>query len=105
MIKVIEGNGIFPHARFDDFYNNSCSIQLSSLVREECIWLGVDDAKPMILAKYAKSHGIDTDQNTGWVKYPISSDVKFTTRMHLTREQVKDLLPLLENFAKTGELS
>jgi len=105
MINIIEGNGVFPHARFNDYYNNECSIQLSSLLVEECIWLGVNNAKPIILASLANSNGISKDKTTGWIDYPISSDVKFTTRMHLTREQVKNLLPILENFVKTGELS
>jgi len=41
---------------------------------------------------------------TGWVDYAIPEDVFLTTRMHLTREQVKMLIPILQKFVDTGEI-
>jgi len=41
---------------------------------------------------------------TGWVTYPIPADVQLTTRMHLTQDQVQDLLPILQYFAEHGVL-
>jgi uncharacterized protein with von Willebrand factor type A (vWA) domain len=41
---------------------------------------------------------------TGWVKYPIPDDVLLTTRMHLNRQQVKTILPILKKFVRTGRI-
>jgi hypothetical protein len=88
----------FEIIEFMDRYNSKCSLQKSSLATEDAIWLGVDDANPQIMASKTPGGG------TGWVSYPISEDVLFTTRMHLTRKQVKKLLPFLKKFVKTGDL-
>lgn len=58
------------------------------------IWLGVDDPDPQIR----------NPNGPGWVPYAIPEEVLLTTRMHLTRKQVKKLLPVLEHFVKTGLL-
>lgn len=65
----------FDRIDFKDRYNQFCSLQKSSLASEDAIWLGVD----------------------------IDLDGKENTRMHLTREQVKELLPHLQRFAETGD--
>lgn len=83
---------------FKDLYENHCSIQKSSIIDTPAIWLGITDAKPQIMAEKTPAGGV------GWVPYEIPSDVSLTTRMHLTQEQVKELLPVLQQFADTGEL-
>lgn len=83
---------------FKDFYDADCNIQESSLASENAIWLGINDVNPLIMASQTKEGG------TGWVKYPIPKEVLLTTRMHLTQEQVKKLLPILQAFAETGKL-
>lgn len=88
----------FDYTEFKDKYDNNCSLQKSSLATEDCIWFGVDDYKPQILASKTEAGG------TGWVPYYISSDVSTSTRMHLTQDMVRELLPILERFADTGEL-
>ena len=83
--KIPRGFSIFS---FKDSYGNMCSIQESSAASEPKIWLGIDNAK------------ITTKDGT-----PIDSENMTTfSRMHLSQEQVKELLPLLENFARTGSL-
>ena len=94
----------FSIAKFKDRYGNVCSLQKSSLATEDCIWLGVDDADPRVMAVEAARFGICADKVTGWVPYPIPECVGLTTRMHLSREQVADLLPHLQKFVATGEL-
>ena len=94
----------FAYSEFIDRYGVKCSIQKSSLATDDAIWLGVDDASPKILASKAVELGIKTDETTGWVSYPIPKDVMLTTRMHLTQEMVRDLLPALQRFVDTGEL-
>jgi len=95
----------FDHIEFEDSYNEKCSIQKSSLATAHAIWLGVDDASPQIMASQAAQHGVDTAETTGWVPFPIHEDVLLTTRMHLTQEKVAELLPILQKFVDTGEIS
>ncbi len=63
---------------FGDKDGSTCSIQQSSSATEDAIWLGVDTL------------------SDGGAAVPV--------RMHLTREQVADLLPHLQHFVDTGEL-
>jgi hypothetical protein len=65
---------------FKDHYGEDCSLQKSSLADTDAIWLGIDKPKPT----------------------PIGGLV--SGRMHLTRKQVKALLPKLVKFVETGEL-
>ncbi len=93
----------FNIAHFNDYYGEKCSIQKSSLITP-AIWLGVDDAKPAILASKASQHGISTTEETGWIPYPIHDDVNLTTRMHLDQETAAMLIPLLQRFVNTGDI-
>lgn len=94
----------FAIGKFTDRYGTKCSIQKSSLATEDCIWLGINDADPKIMASQAEKFGVETDETTGWVKYPVPDEVLLSTRMHLSQEDVKKLLPLLQKFAETGSL-
>lgn len=89
----------FSIANFIDRYGEKCSLQKSSLATEDCIWFGLDDATPQIMASKI------IDGGTGWAKYPLPDDVHIGTRMHLTQDMVKMLLPYLQKFAETGELN
>ena len=88
----------FEIIEFEDFYGEKCDIQKSLLATNNCIWLGLKQADPIIRAKNVQEDGV------GWVKYPIHRDVMINTRMHLSKEQVKELLPILEKFVKTGDI-
>jgi len=94
----------FDIITFTDQYGEGCSLQKSSLASEDAIWLGIDDPSPKIMASQASLHGVDTDTTVGWVEYPIPKEVLISTRMHLTRKQVAELLPFLQRFVDTGEL-
>ena len=94
----------FAISNFIDRYGSKCSLQKSSLATEDAIWFGVDDADPQIMAYDAKRLGIPVDENVGWVKFEIPKEVLLSTRMHLTQDMVKELLPTLQKFAETGEL-
>lgn len=90
----------FGRAEFKDRYGANCSIQESSLATEDCIWLGVNDAVPQMLVR-----------GEGWQPVPLPQvdgvrivAVNDSGRMHLNREQVAALLPLLKRFVKTGRL-
>ena len=103
MIKSNTARG-FRVIDFEDRYDQSCSIQKSSLATEDAIWFGVNDADPKIMAIHAREHGIPTKETVGWVPYPIPDEVLLSTRMHLTRDQVEEILPILQHFVDTGEL-
>lgn len=68
----------FSRAAFTDRYGAECSIQKSSIATEDAIWLGV-------------------------VRTRDGADVP-DGRMHLSRAQAADLLPILQRFVETGEL-
>lgn len=100
--KTERGFGLIE---FKDEYGIPCNIQKSSLATEDAIWIGVDEVSPKILVSKAKELGMDTgDHENGWMDYPLPSDVMQVNRMHLTREQVKDLLPILQYFVEWGDL-
>lgn len=93
--KTIRGFDIID---FIDRYNSECSIQKSSLATDDCIWFGINDANPKIMASKIQEGAV------GWIPYHIPKDVSLTTRMHLNRDQVKNLLPILRLFVETGEI-
>lgn len=68
----------FQRTEFTDLYGSTCSLQESSLATEEAIWFGVDK----------DFDGRETNSH----------------RMHLSREAVAVLLPILQHFVETGEL-
>lgn len=82
-MKVKKTQRGFAIIEFEDRYKQKCSLQKSSLATEDAIWLGVDVGIPIELG--GKGEIVDF-------------------RMHLTRKQVKALLPHLETFAKTGSI-
>jgi len=94
----------FASHEFKDAYDIKCSIQKSSSAERNCIWLGVDDPAPVIMASKAAQYGIYTTATCGWIPFQIPDDVLIHSRMHLTQEHVENLLPLLQHFADTGRL-
>lgn len=83
----------FTRIEFIDRSNVKCSIEKSSLATEDAICLGVDYPDPKIFCI-----------GEGWVNYPIPENVLISTSMHLTVDQVKQLLPILQKFVDTGEI-
>jgi hypothetical protein len=69
----------FRYYEFTDRYDGKCSLQESSLATEDAIWLGMN--------RGTHHHGT------------------CLARMHLTREMVARLLPILQEFVDTGHLS
>lgn len=89
----------FDYFTFYDSNCEKCSIQRSSSLMSDYIWIGINDANPQILASKTKSGG------TGWVKYDVPDEVLMTTRMHLSRDKVAELLPILQRFVESGEIT
>lgn len=98
----------FELIAFKDIYGTPCSLQQSSIVLDDwgcggsAIWLGTDDAMPVVLWGDAAKVGIKTDATSGWVPYPIPPEVSLRTRAHLNREQVQELIVHLQAWLDTG---
>lgn len=86
----------FENGKFKDSYDNECSIQKSSLATEDCIWLGIDKPKLTVFENENMGKYIETVLPKTWMVH---------SKMHLSREQVAELLPMLQKFVDTGELS
>lgn len=86
----------FEYIEFTDDYGQKCSIQESSSVTPR-IWIGVNDANPRVMASDAEKLGIETDQTTGWIPFPIPDQVLLTTRMHLSKQGLRQLIDQLED--------
>lgn len=95
----------FDLIEFQDRYDLPCRLQKSSLGTEDAIWFGVTDVQPKVMAINAASVGVKTQETTGWVPYPVPDEVLLSSSMHLTRDQIAELLPVLEQFVKTGEIT
>lgn len=87
----------FPLYTFKDSRGKPCSLQESSLATEHRIWLGHNEIG---LSAFTPGKGWEEVNlsEKGWVNCIAN------TRVELSREKVKDLLPVLQKFAETGEI-
>lgn len=79
----------FKLFKFKDRYNEECTLQMSSLATESAIWFGTSGR---------------VKRGPPWREYKLPDDAMVSSRMHLTQQQVKKLLPILIHFSETGEL-
>jgi len=90
----------FARMEFKDRNEVDCSLQKSSLAFENCIWLGCNEIG---LKRFAPDSGGWTDVSLEQEKHGIMHIAN--TRMHLNQQQVAAILPYLQRFVDTGELS
>lgn len=102
-INKIETEKGFTYISFIDNSGNKCSIS-DDESGNELIHFGIDEPKPKILARSAEKFGVKTDKTIGWIDYKLPIEVMVNTRMKLTVNQVRELLPILQRFAAKGEL-
>jgi len=88
----------FKYETFKDYNDTECSVQKSSLATEDCIWLG---AREIGLKKFTPYKGWENIETRG---EPMGVSFIANNRMHLSRDQVADLIPILQTFVDTGEL-
>lgn len=105
--KIEKTHRGFEIVKFKDYYGEDCSLQASSLAiytkpGTSAVWLGIDDARPRCLHSDAKELDVKTNVACGWVDYPLSEKVLLSTRMHLDREGVKQLIVSLKNWLNKG---
>jgi hypothetical protein len=85
----------FDFCEFKDRNGNECSIQMSSIATENCIWFGIDEPKLTVFENEDMGKYIETTLPKNWM---------VEGRMHLSQKQVKEILPILQKFAETGEI-
>lgn len=103
-MKKTKTNRGFSIVKFNDTYGIPCSIQKSSSAMEDRLWIGVDDPQPKVMAINAASVGVETNETTGWIDYPIPKEVLLATRMHINRKQAKKIVKVLKRFINDGEI-
>jgi len=85
----------FSKLEFTDSYGEKCSLQQSSSAIQHRIWLGVDEPRLTIFE----------DENLGkYIQTKLPKTFMVHSRMHLSRNQVAELLPHLQKFVETGEI-
>lgn len=100
----------FSIIQFKDSNGKSCSLQKSSIAFEDLIWLGIDNAKivefyPLPRATDESCFELDKEYIEERLKHRPQNQIYFENqRMHLTRKQVKKLLPHLQAFVETGSI-
>lgn len=88
----------FAVASFKDQSGRPCSIQKSSLASEDCIWLGCSDIGVKVGYPWREVSKEEIQD-----KFNAQALVA-NNRMHLTRKQVKKLIPILQKFVDTGDI-
>ena len=85
----------FQYREFTDGNGVECSVQVSSAYRGDnaLLWLGCNKPNPRAMV-----------QGAGWQSVPLPEGTLCDTRMHLTREQVKELVAVLKVWLKEGRL-
>ena len=91
----------FPLITFQDLKGVECTIQKSSVATEDCIWLG---AAEIGLKEFVRNRA----SGESWRDVVLENTREHTfvanNRMHLTQDQVRELIPILTKFVDTGEL-
>jgi hypothetical protein len=91
----------FNFREFTDRSGIKCSIQKSSLADEDAIWLGADEIGLKEFVAYRQPNAWE-DVN---LEQTQSHHYVANNQMHLTRQQVKKLLPILTYFVEAGDLA
>ena len=81
----------------EDNNGQEFTLQKSSSALEDKIWLGLNE--PDIVER-----GWNEDFPHRARTYTLPENVSASARMHLTQDQVRELIPILQHFVDTGEL-
>lgn len=99
-MKTTKTSRGFAIAEFKDYNGVECVIQKSSIATDDLIWLG---AKELVVKEF-----IAFRQPSAWQEVEFENTMGHhfvgNERMHLTRKQVKKLIPILQKFVDTGEV-
>lgn len=91
----------FTFYEFKDSGGESCNIQKSSRAGEDYIWFGSTETGLKGFIPCVGWQEVSDKQ----IKEKFGfQDIITNNRMHLSREQVRELMPILQKFVKTGEI-
>ena len=94
----------FTYYEFSDVSGAVCNIQKSSAAENDYIWLGSKDIGLKVFVPYGKPEAW-RDVSEQQINETFGSNgIIANNRMHLSREQVAELLPILKKFVKTGNI-
>lgn len=97
-MKFEHTNRGFSYIEFKDEKGVVCSLQKSSIATDDCIWFGANE----IGLKHFKA-------GQGWEEVKLINNMEehfiANNKMHLTQKQVALLLPILQRFVETGEIT
>lgn len=109
-MKVKTTSRGFELIEFEDSNGEACSLQQSSATEfergpgQDYLWLGVHETRPKVLASKAAAAGIQTTETTGWVDIPLPEGAMISSRMHIDRDQARELVAHLKRWISTGSL-
>jgi hypothetical protein len=90
----------FDLYNFTDRNGVEFSLQKSSIATEDSIWLGADKIGVKEFTAFQGWKDRSEFDDTTLEHHYVANN-----RMHLTQDQVKELLPILQRFAETGEIT
>lgn len=91
----------FALIKFQDSYGAKCSLQKSSSAEVDKIWLGIDNPNIKVMTSKQGWQDIYLAQLIGVPE----KDLLVSSRMHLSQDDVKKILPALIHFAEFGEVA
>lgn len=103
-VKLEKTNRGFAYGEFQDAGGQSCSIQKSSCFGDEqgeYLWLGPNNPDRQVQIFKSGVHGW---KPVSLIETFPDCDIVIPDRMHLSQKDVKKLLPILQHFARTGEV-
>ena len=83
----------FSRGFFRDQDGIFCSIQKSGLATRECVWIGIENPELVVF---------EDESCANYIVAKMPENFMVNAKMHLNREQVKELLPILTEFVETG---
>jgi hypothetical protein len=92
LYKFIESNG------------NICSIQKSSAAEQDLIWLGCDKLDIQGFTPYGQPESWASITEEQINEKFGTKHINGNNRMHLSRETVSKLIPILQKFVDTGNI-
>lgn len=91
----------FAIYEFTEVNGEPCNIQKSSSAMADCIWLGSENIGLKGFIPYVGWIDVNEDQIRKQFGF---QNIIANNRMHLSREQVKNLVPILQKFVDTGKI-
>lgn len=94
----------FTFYKFTESNGNNCSIQKSSAAEMDLIWLGCDELNIQGFTPWGQPESWASITEEQINEKFGTKHISANNRMHLSRETVAELLPILQKFVNTGEI-